>query len=65
MKNVCVALEYIYQNLLKNNWEIYYLNINYKNADAIKLGPNLIELLILKSNFLSGTTIIQKLILCL
>lgn len=46
-----VQLWNIYQKLLKNDWEIYYLNIYYKNADAIKLEPNLIELLIWKAIF--------------
>lgn len=37
---------YISQNLLRNNWEICYVNIYHNNADAFKLEPNLIELLI-------------------
>lgn len=41
----------IYEKLLKDNWELYYLNIYHKDADAIKSEPNLIELLIWKAIF--------------
>lgn len=41
----------IYWKLLTESWERENLNIYYKDADAIKLEPNLIELLIRKAIF--------------